>query len=392
MDSSPKIRTSTPHASGQDSKQSFIKIRMRYWIAIITLILTSIFNIGGAERDTTVLPEVLVVSKHHKLLHMLAYVREYSTMTTYTDTVFLFREKMVDFMLPAEKASFKGWTNPRVLTSRSYYRFSNNQGLDSVSDVCQHHFSWSDWIGIVPYLRVPERLVGIEMGVDTIWGKYSPFEIWTKRKDSISIDIDVLADIAGGKWVKNLSGFFKKGLEFNRIRIGFDFENVIGYDMSALDLTRYSVDMESTGRGYEMFMFNRKDESFFVQTTAEVYILDREFITLKEAKKWERCSFDINEIGIYEPSGTPPLSSDILSLIWRVENIDKNEVKLDFVPDQNMISNKLGGRNFKVGRRALLMLKEATGISKYRARRNLKRQWNEFRKERNEYNEGRVLR
>ena len=38
------------------------------------------------------------------------------------------------------------------------------------------------------------------------------------------------------------------------------------------------------------------------------------------------------------------------------------------------------------------MLKEATGISKYRARRNLKRQWNEFRKERNEYNEGRVLR
>lgn len=87
-----------------------------------------------------------------------------------------------------------------------------------------------------------------------------------------------------------------------------------------------------------------------------------------------------------------PLPSEIQFLIWRVENIDKNEVKLDFVPDQNMISNKLGGRNFKVGRRALLMLKETTGISKYRVRRNLKRQWNEFRKERNEYNEGRVLR
>ncbi|MBD5275121.1 MAG: hypothetical protein HDS37_03345 [Bacteroides sp.] len=350
------------------------------------MILTSILNIGGAERDTTVLPEVLVVSKHHKLLHMLAYVREYSTMTTYTDTVFLFREKMVDFMLPAEKASFKGWTNPRVLTSRSYYRFSDNQGLDSVSDVCQHHFSWSDWIGIVPYLRVPERLVGIEMGVDTIWGKYSPFEIWTKRKDSISIDIDVLADIAGGKWVKNLSGFFKKGLEFNRIRIGFDFENVIGYDMSALDLTRYSVDMESTGRGYEMFRFNKKDEAFFVETTAEVYILDREFISVKEAKKWDKSSFDIDEIGIYEPADAPPLPSEIQFLVWRVDNIDKNEVKLDVVPDQNMISHKLGGRNFKAGRWALLMLKEATGITKFRARRNLNRQWDKFRKTRKEHN------
>lgn len=45
---------------------------MRYWIAIITMILTPIFNIGGVERDMTVLPEVLVVSKHHQLLHMLA--------------------------------------------------------------------------------------------------------------------------------------------------------------------------------------------------------------------------------------------------------------------------------------------------------------------------------
>ena len=348
--------------------------------------LSPVSYIFGSGHEATVLPEVLVVSGHKKILHLLAYVREYSTMTTYTDTVFLFREKMVDYMLPAGKVDFKGWSTPRVLTSRSYYRFSNSQGLDSVSDACQHHFSWSDWIGIIPYLRVPEKLSCVETGTDTIWGKYSPFEIWTKSKDSVSINIDVLADTAGAKWVRNLSGFFKKGLEFNRIRLGFDFDNVIGDTMSALDLTGYSVDMESTGRGYEMFRFNKKDEAFFVETTAEVYILDREFISVKEAKKWDKSSFDIDEIGIYEPADAPPLPSEIQLLVWRVDNIDKNEVKLDVVPDQNMISHKLGGRNFKAGRWALLMLKEATGITKFRARRNLNRQWDRFRKTRKEHN------
>ena len=43
------------------------------------------------------LPEVIVGSNKHKILHTLAYVREYSMLTTYTDTVFLFREKKILF-------------------------------------------------------------------------------------------------------------------------------------------------------------------------------------------------------------------------------------------------------------------------------------------------------
>ncbi|MDE7420867.1 MAG: hypothetical protein K2N35_11730 [Muribaculaceae bacterium] len=77
----------------------------------------------------------------------------------------------------------------------------------------------------------------------------------------------------------------------------------------------------------------------------------------------------------------PKLSQQILALIERVEKLNKDEVKLAFIPDQRMKSDKIGGRNFKIGRRALLMLKQATGISKYNTRKNLKRQWNEFRKE-----------
>ena len=61
------------------------------------------------QENAASLPEIVVESGRHKVLHVLAYVREFSTLTTYTDTVFLFREKMVDFMLnPDRKVRFKG--------------------------------------------------------------------------------------------------------------------------------------------------------------------------------------------------------------------------------------------------------------------------------------------
>lgn len=107
------------------------------------------------------LPEYVVETNSRKILHMLGYVREYSTLTTYTDTVFLFREKMVDFMVNTDsKGKFKGWMRPRVLSSQSFYHFTDALGLDSVSDVSNHHFSWSDWIGIAPTMGLPAAVKG----------------------------------------------------------------------------------------------------------------------------------------------------------------------------------------------------------------------------------------
>lgn len=39
---------------------------------------------------STELQEVVIESRQHKVLHVLAYVREYSTLSTYSDTVFFF--------------------------------------------------------------------------------------------------------------------------------------------------------------------------------------------------------------------------------------------------------------------------------------------------------------
>lgn len=360
---------------------------MKRLIFFFIVILTLGISISGKEKTVTELPEVVVMSKKHKVLHILAYVREYSSLTTYTDTIFLFREKMVDYMQPTTKSKFKGWLKPRVLTSRSYFHFKDYYGLDSVSDVSNHHFSWSDWIGILPSLTLPGKIATVKSGTDTIFGKYSPTEIWQRDNDSLTLEINVLADITRRKWVPNLSNFFKNDLNFEKFLLYYSFDNVIGSSISPQELTGYSFNIESEGRGHSMFRFNRLDEPFFVSTSAEVYILDKEFITTKEAKKWEHYKFDVDEIGIFEPVDAPDLSPSILALINRVDYLDKDDVKLDFIPDQRMKSNKIGGRNFKIGRRALLMLKQATGISKYKARKNLNKQWNDFRKDAMQRNE-----
>lgn len=344
------------------------------------------------QENLSLLPEVVVEAKRQRALHILAYIREYSSLTTYTDTIFLFREKMVDYMLPADdRTKYRGWSVPRVLTSKSYYRFTNQNGLDSVSDTSQQHFSWSDWLGIHLKVAVPQKLWQQERGSDTILGKYSPTEIWVKNHDAILLNIDVLADKSSRKWVQNLSGFFRKGLDFDKFKIDYRFDHVATDTAYALDLSGYSYSIESNGRGHEMFMFNRVNEPYFVSTQADVYILDKEFISIKEARKWEKRHFDIDETGLYEPMDAPPLSPSVVALIDRVNRIEKDDVRLNVIPDHRLVSKTDNRRNFKIGHRALSVLKMITGITAYKTHKNAQKHWSNFRKKQVKANQARAF-
>lgn len=333
------------------------------------------------------LPEMVVESKRHRVLHVLAYVREYSTLTTYTDTVFLFREKTVDYMLPTDnKVKFKGWSYPRVLTCKSYYRFTNNNGLDSVSDASRHHFSWSDWIGMPPKTPIPMRIKNSRISTDTLRGRYSPTEMWHRKNDKIRVEVDVLADTASRRWVPRLGDFFRRGLDYEKFKVVFNYENIVGDTVSKSDLEGYSFSIESNGRGHDMFRFNKINEPFYVSTDADIYILDKEYITVMEARKWDKRDFDIEEIGIYEPLDAPPLTSSVLDLVERVNLLDKDRIRLDFIPDHRLMGNNYGRRNFRIGHRALSLLKQVTGITLYKSHKNFNNNWNRFRKERHNRN------
>lgn len=341
------------------------------------------------QEEVIELSEVVVNARDLKLLHMLAYVREYSTLSTYTDTVFLFREKMVDFMLPTRsKIRFDGWHSPRVLSSRSYYRFTNANGLDSVSDRCNHHFSWADWIGIAPARRMPEPLRASAQASDTLYGKYSPAEIWARDSDHLELCIDILADTAARRWVPNISYFIRDDVDFDRFRLRFDYDNIVSDSIAPIDLSGYAFDIESTGRGRGMFMFNRINESFCVSTSAEVYMVDKEYITLKEARKWVRIDADTDHMDIYEPMSAPPLRPDIMQLVDRVESIDHELIRMALPPDERL---KWRGRvKINFGQQVLKRLKGMLGIDHINARRKWGRQWREFRRDRTRHNQGRA--
>ncbi len=329
------------------------------------------------------LPEVVVESSQQKVMHVLAYVREYSTLSGHTDTVFLFREKMVDYMLtPDKRTKFKGWSTPRIIKAKSYYRFTDSYGLDSVSNKFGRHFSWSDWPGIAVPPSMPKRLRGIENGSDTIHGKYSPTQIWSRNRDRVNVDVNVLADTISRVWVPNLADFFRKDMDFENFRVKFSYDNIVGDTISPMDLTGYSFHIESNGRGHDMFGFDRVDETVYVTTYAEVYILDKEYITVKEAKKWAKHRFDTGNIEIYEPSEAPELQQSVKELIARVDGIDHGLVRQDLVFDRRLAGGDKDNRNFQFGHRVLSMLKQLTGITLYKSHKNFNDNWDDFKKQR----------
>lgn len=328
-------------------------------------------------------------SEKQRVLHILAYAREYSTLTTYSDTVTMFREKMVDYMIPSSgKTKFKGWRIPRILKSKSYYRFSNNLGLDSVSDRCRNFFSWSDWVGLAPARAVPRRLQLSEWAADTLRGKYSASEIWTRKEDRIDLNVDVLADSTGRKWVPGVAGFFRNDLDFEQFRLHLTYDNVVDDSVSPLSLSGYSFNIESNGRGRGMFMFNRRDEPFFVSTYGEVYPVEKEFISVGEAKKWEKFGERVKELEMMEPAEAPELQPEVLALISRVNELDHVKVRLDFTPDHRLAGREVVKLN--AGQLILNRLKGVLGIDHINARRKWKKQWREFRDERREKNKERT--
>lgn len=287
------------------------------------------------------LNEVTVNAYKQQVLHTLGYVREFSEMTTGSDTVFMFREKWVDFMSPsANVKNFTGWHAPRILTSKSYYRFTNAAGIDSVSDRFNQHFSWSDWVRIPNRIRIPESLAD-DISTDTVYGKYRPTEIWQRNNDRFDLHVNVIAHPDSRRWVPGLNDFFDRGIDFERFDIDYQFRAVYGTTIAESNLEMMTFNIESNGRGRNMFKFNRPSEPFYVKTYAELYIADRENLTVSEAKKLVRHLPNADELSSLMPDNLTTLSPEIIDLVCRVDAIDHTGRRLSAKPDENLVGLSL---------------------------------------------------
>ncbi|MCH5346317.1 MAG: hypothetical protein J1E63_04370 [Muribaculaceae bacterium] len=289
------------------------------------------------KEQTYVLPELAVASGKRNILYMTGYIREYSTLTTYNDTVVMFREKTVDFMVPdKEEKRIKGWSNQRILSSRSYYHISNYWGLDSVSDRFNRNFSWGDWVGIVNRVKIPAKLRDAEVAVDTLWGKYSPATIWRRDGDRLTLDINVLADTVNRRWVSNFWGFNNNRAEFSTLTLRYTFDNISSTELLADNLSSISFNIESRGRGPNLYNVFEKDEPFFVSTYVEMYITDRRFLTLKEARNIEKHLAEAIDGQILRPDQVPPLQPAIAALVERVDSIDHDRRHREIATDKRI--------------------------------------------------------
>lgn len=339
---------------------------IRKGLIIILLATCGVLPAGSAtpERAAYTLPELTVDNKRYDVLHLLGYVREYSTLTTFTDTVLLFREKTVDFMVPTRRIrKFAGWTQPRVLASQSYYRFSDFYGLDSVSDRYSQHFSWSDWVGIPAHADMPPKLAN-ETACDTVHGKFGPTAIWRRDGEAVRIDIDVLSDTLNYKWTPALAGFISEDVDFSDISVHYNYDNILGDDLWARDLSWMSFDIESRGRGRNIRHGLRtySNEDCRVNTYGEIFIADREYISLAEARKWEKIAPRGNEIGIMRPDGIPPLTPKIAAIVARVDSMDHNKLRLDEKVDKIIAGHNIDAAPISKKKRLLKQLKSIINL------------------------------
>lgn len=270
-----------------------------------------------------VLPELLVNPKKRQVLHLTGYLREYSTLTTYSDTVLLFREKTVDFMVPVRKTgNYRGWLSPRVLASRSYYHFTDSSGLDSVSNHFGQHFSWSDWVGIFKRHDLPDRLRREDVANDTVYGKYSPSLIWKRNEEKVELEVDVMADQANMDWMPGLFDLFRRKVEFTKFKIKYILSGVDNDAVHADNILCMFFNIESNGRGRNLRYLMNSDGPMYVDTHAELYITDMEYMTVREACRLEKNPPSAEEVGIKAPANAPELHPAICELVERVDNFD----------------------------------------------------------------------
>ncbi|MCM1320286.1 MAG: hypothetical protein NC217_07905 [Muribaculaceae bacterium] len=287
-------------------------------LATAILFIVSAVSICAQRRYE--LPEVVVTSKGREVLHLTGYMRELSQLTSYSDTVTLFREKMVDFMVPTKRAKgYHGWLTPRVLAVNSYYHFTSDNGLDSVSDYFSRHFSWADLVNIVDEAYLPAKLREAD-GCDTIHGRFGDISRWKRHGDNVSIRLDALADTTARRWVPYIYTFMHDNAEFDKLIVKYEFQDIESGRLWPGELSRISFDVETSGRGRPIFGMFKPDEPIFVSTHADLYITDREYLSVKQAKALAKA--DIEEIAILAPAETDAPQEDILALIDRVEKID----------------------------------------------------------------------
>lgn len=269
------------------------------------------------------LPEIVIIPGNRPLLYLTGYMREVTSILGSSDSVTLYKESIVDFLVPVEKSKVKGWSKPRELASKTYVRMTNSTGLDSVSTNHEYEYMlWANRYSLIPSpTKIPQRIKDTDFACDTIMGKYYPKIIWWKNGDVTRRNGDALANEKNHIISPSAFKLFGLTTDFTELSINYVFNTPDEDFIRPTNLKQVSMTIDILAKGKVFKKYFDSTSPVNVRTYVELYLTDREFLSDEEGKAIKKNAPVFKTSEIEAPENAADLHSGIKQIINRVNTL-----------------------------------------------------------------------
>jgi hypothetical protein len=266
------------------------------------------------------LPEVVVASTNKEVMRQVCYIREYMSITADNDTSVIFVEQMVDNFIPLKKVKgYKGRKDPRVLAQRSYGRFKDKDGRDSLTnnvDMSELKAMPIPW-DVNQECNEVAALSGKANGVATKSGKSAPEYIYIKNSKTYTVVNDMLATTKDHKFSAAILRLMGLNMTITDItsRNVYNLQESGTYNAEDIRYVSFSFAMNAKGRLIRKA--SNSNSMMYGKIYTECYPVRREYMTADEAKELDSKK---QTMKIEVPSTASALDASTQKLVNDVEN------------------------------------------------------------------------
>ncbi len=269
--------------------------------------------------ETYELSEIVVNPADRPILKLRCYIREYTTGTFGSATIQMFGEYMADYFLNDKKVKgFHKISTPYVRAKRARVRYKNSAGLDSIAKPSDtdEFLSWIDLCSINPHRRTMADSV-MNGATETVMGKYKQFSTCRINNNRLVYSRDILANYKGhhwSPWFLKLIGFTIDASEM-RSKDVFLIDDKGNYGPHSLQMATYTMEMTIKSKFIKKAFHTKEPIKSF--STVEVYPLEAQYLTVKEAKDLE---WDYSQRTIEQSPLAPELPANIKEMLEHTQS------------------------------------------------------------------------
>lgn len=255
-------------------------------------------------------------------IHLVCYIRTFVSDLVEGDTVTIFSERMVDYLLPLRKSKgFKKMESPRQLRYRFSSRFKCKDGTDSVSRKIRE----SDYAWVLPghlydsmdVLEEPESLQDVSYGEDSV--KLSKYvQRVFKGGGNLTFNNDPLRDHKDHVWSPNMLKLLGMTIDIYEMEINDTYPINPSGKYRIYDLAMRSVAFGGKAKGKMLKWVLGTSEPFDIYSLMEIYPVDCTFITPEESQELKKTA---PEIEWRIPEIVPPLDAATLDMVSRCDSL-----------------------------------------------------------------------